>query len=169
MCVHSQSGYPPRDKTKKCANSRVALQFPKGNGELHAATQMTPRLTPCKKNARPVLNPWTGVPHLRQGLACRGGMREANRIRLPELPKVMLLWTDDNLTRGVSPRPVFSVHGGDIPNGWARARGRLDPGGTRFDPPLTRIVVFPQKLREKLSCWDHSLALARGCRRPCLP
>ncbi len=52
-----------------------------GNGELHAATQMTPCLTPCKKNARPVLNPWTGVPHLRQGLACRGGMSEANRMR----------------------------------------------------------------------------------------
>ena len=80
MCVHSQSEYPPRDKTKQYANSRVALKFPKGNSELHAATQMTPCLTPCKKNARPVLYNWAGALNLRQGLSCRGGMSEANII-----------------------------------------------------------------------------------------
>ena len=34
----------------------------------------------AKKNARPLLNPWISVPHLRQGLACRSGMNEASRI-----------------------------------------------------------------------------------------
>ena len=30
-----------------------------------------------QKKVRHVLNPWTGAPHLPQGLACRGGMSEA--------------------------------------------------------------------------------------------
>ncbi len=91
MFVRSLSGNLPRDKQTKtkcitlhgggnCANSRDALQFSRGNGELHAATQMTPCLTPCKKNARPVLYNWAGALHLRQGLSCRGGMSEATRI-----------------------------------------------------------------------------------------
>ncbi len=42
-----------RHGSGNCANSRVALQYPNGNGELHAATQMTPCLTPCKKKRAP--------------------------------------------------------------------------------------------------------------------
>ncbi len=49
--------------------------------------------------------------------------------------------------------------GGISPMVGPTREGRSEPGRTRFDSPLARIVVFPQKLREKLSLggayWDR--------------
>ncbi len=61
----------------------------------------------------------------------------------------MLLWTDDNLTRGASPGLVFLVHRKSLGEVGAQggisvvvggaARGR-EAGGTRFDSPLARFL-----------------------------
>ncbi len=85
-------------------------------------------------------------------------------IRLPELPTVVYLWTDDSLMRGASPRPVFSAHRKSLGRRYYRAGSaqwlgpRMGGGRNRAVPgsiPPSRGLLFFRKHRGKVKFWGH--------------